>query len=106
MGGGAGSLAGAGGSLGGAAGEAGGFPGGGGSDATMVSEKIRALAARCLLGLARDPSIKHILAKLQVREAGGGSSKLTTSILFCLAFCLLASHPASTCWVPLQEPEM
>ena len=58
VGGGAGGLA-----SGGAGGESG-LPGGG--DAASVSEKIRALAARCLLGLARDPSIKHILAKLQV----------------------------------------
>ena len=29
-------------------------------------DRLRALAARVLLGLARDPSIRHILAKLQV----------------------------------------
>ena len=56
----------------GGGGGGGGAPGGsggslsGGSDAATVSDKIRALAARCLLGLARDPSIRHILAKLQV----------------------------------------
>ena len=36
------------------------------SDAVLVAEKIRALAARCLLGMARDPAIRHILGKLQV----------------------------------------
>ena len=57
---------------GGGGGGGGGAPGGaggslgGGSDAATVSDKIRALAARCLLGLARDNSIRHILAKLQV----------------------------------------
>lgn len=30
-------------------------------------DRLRALAARVLLGLARDPSIRHILAKLQAR---------------------------------------
>ena len=37
-----------------------------------TGDKIRALACRALLGLARDPSIRHILAKLQVRGGGGG----------------------------------
>ena len=32
-------------------------------------DRLRALAARVLLGLARDPSIRHILAKLQVCPA-------------------------------------
>lgn len=39
---------------------------GNGSMSGAVSEKIRALSARGLLGLARDPHIRHILAKLQV----------------------------------------
>lgn len=32
-------------------------------------DRLRALAARVLLGLARDPNIRHILAKLQVHNA-------------------------------------
>lgn len=30
-------------------------------------DRLRALAVRCLLGLAHEPQLRHILAKLQVR---------------------------------------
>lgn len=34
-------------------------------------DRLRALATRCLLGLAHDPQLRHILAKLQVRARVG-----------------------------------